>query len=112
MSSADKFGLSNGWQISWAPVWLADCQQVSTRGGNLQGQAQRTVTAAGRRAGYVWRPTDCIICCPLFVACCPLFWGVGCQAGYAILMLLFNQFVPFSLFFALLLKLLGTCGRA
>ena len=43
------------------------------QGGNLQGQAQRTVTAAGSKAGYVWQPTDCIICCPLFVACYPLF---------------------------------------
>ena len=52
------------------------------QGGNLQGQAQRPVTAAGRKAGYVWQPTDCIICCPLFVACDPLFGTTQPQDGY------------------------------
>ena len=61
--------------IGWVSVyWPADCQQVSSKGETYKGiQAQRTVTAAGRKAGYVWQPTDCIICCPLFVACYPLF---------------------------------------
>ena len=63
--------------IGWVSVyWPADCQQVSSKGETCKGiQAQRTVTAAGRKAGYVRQPTDCIICCPLFVAYYPFFWN-------------------------------------
>ena len=70
--------------IGWVSVyWPADCQQVSSKGETCKGiQAQRTVTAAGRKAGYVRQPTDCIICCPLFVACYPLFGTTQPQDGY------------------------------
>ena len=82
---------------------VEDCQQVSKRGGNLQGQAQHTVTAAGRRAGYVQRLTDCIICCPLVCCLLPFIYhtlGPGALVAAAklvILGLLLNQNASYTI---------------